>query len=67
LDDSRENNETYDRIGASVRRLFVECVEAAVTRNVLLDQVLINRLGMYLLAEPCGGDRMESDAFGCMC
>jgi hypothetical protein len=30
-----------------------------ITRNVLLDQLLINGSGMHLLAGPCGGNHME--------
>jgi hypothetical protein len=65
LYDSRENNETHDCIGAGVCRPFVECIDTVITRNVLLDELIVNRLGVYPVAEPRGGNRLESNVFGC--
>ena len=56
---------TYDRIGASIGCPFVECVDALGSRNVLVDEQVINRLRMHPLAKPCGSNRMERDVF-CM-
>ena len=57
---------TYDCIGACIRCPFVERVDAVVSRSVLFDEQLANRLRVHPLAEPCGGNRMERDVFGCM-
>lgn len=54
---------TYDRIGAGIRRPFVERVHAVVSRNVLLDELFADRFRVHPLAEPCGGNRMECDVF----
>jgi hypothetical protein len=54
---------TYDRIGASIGCPFIERVDVVVSRNVLLDELVINRLRMHPLAKPCGGNRMERDVF----
>lgn len=57
------DSRTYDRIGAGIRRPFVECVDAVVSRGVLFDEQLTDRLRVHPLAEPCGGNRMERDVF----
>jgi hypothetical protein len=62
-----EYSRTYDRIGASIGCPFVECVDAVVSRNVLLDEQVINRLRMHPLAKPCGSNRMERDVFWMLC
>jgi hypothetical protein len=58
-----EYSTTYDRIGASICCPFVECVDVVVSRNVLLDKLVINRLRMHPLAKPCCSNRMERDVF----
>ena len=62
--DGSEDSGTYDRIGTGVCCPFVECVNTVVSWNVLLDELLVNRLGVHPLAEPSGGNRMERDVFG---
>ena len=59
--------ETYDRIGAGIRRPFVERVDTVASRNVLFDKLFANRLRVHPLAEPCGGNRMERDVFWTDC
>ena len=54
---------THDRIGAGIGCPFVECVDAVVSRNILLDEQVIYRLRMHPLAKPCGSNRMERDIF----
>ena len=66
-DERGSDSRTYDRIGASIGCPFVECVDAVVSRNVLLDQQVIDRLRMHPLAKPCGGNRMERDVFWMLC
>ena len=61
--DAGTREDTYDRIGAGIRRPFVERVDTIVSRNVLLDELFANRLRVHPLAEPCGGNRMECDIF----
>jgi hypothetical protein len=62
--DGSESSGTYDRIGTGVCCPFVERVNTVVSWNVLLDELLVNRLGMHPLAKPSGGNRMERDVFG---
>ena len=57
------NSTTYDRIGSGIRCPLFERVDAVLSRSVLFDEKLTNRLRMHPLAEPCGGDRMERDVF----
>jgi hypothetical protein len=63
--DGGEDDGAYDRIRAGIRGPFVECLDPIVSRNVLLDELLANRLRVHPLAEPGGGDGMERDVFGC--
>ena len=56
-------DKTYDRIGAGICCPFIECVDAVVSRGVLLDEQLTDRLRMHPLAEPCGGNCMERDVY----
>ena len=64
-DGSEDSGGTYDRIGTGVRCPFVERVDTVGSWNVLLDELLVNLLGVHPLAEPSGGNRMERDIFGC--
>ena len=55
----------YDCIGTGVCGPFVERIHAVFSRSVLIDEVLINRLRVHPFAEPCGGECMERDIYGC--
>jgi hypothetical protein len=61
LYDSRESNGTLQLHEVErVRRPFVECVEVMITRNVLFDELLINRLCVHPLVERRGTDEIYS-------
>ena len=62
-DETGSISRTYDRVGATIGCPFIECVDALGSRNVLLDEQVINRLRMHPLAKPCGSNRMEGDVF----
>jgi len=55
--------ESRDRIGARVCDPIFERLDAVFSRNVLVDELLANRLRVHPLVEPRRGDRMEHNIY----
>ncbi len=55
---------THDGIGTGVGGPLIECVHAALSWGIFLDEELADRFCVHPLAEPGGGDGVESDVCG---